>query len=146
MAISVRICSRWLVLGLMLGCLGCSKGYELAPVSGRVELDHHPLAHATISFNPVGGKDLPGSTAMTDEHGNYSLKVADASRAPGAVVGQHAVAISANARDGMDKRSAVMHMRKLEQLPSRYNKDSELKFTVPAVGTSEANFLDLKSK
>ena len=146
MVISARFSSIWLAPALMLACLGCNKGYELAPVSGRVELDHHPLAHARVSFNPIGGKNLPGSSAMTDEQGNFSLKTADPSQTEGAVVGEHQVTVSASPRDSVDKKSAATHMRKMEQLPARYNKETVLKFTVPPGGSADANFLDLKSK
>jgi hypothetical protein len=125
--------------------LGCSKGYQLAPVSGRVEVDHHPFANATVRFSPLGGKDLPMSSGKTDDQGNFTLKVNDSSKALGAVVGEHRVMISADVRN-MEKKVGVTHMRNTELLPSRYNSDSTLKITVPAGGTTEANFLDLKSK
>ena len=136
--------SRLVVFVFLLAAVGCSKGYQIAPVSGRVELDHHPLAHATVAFAPQAGKDFPTSTGTTDEQGNFTLVVNDSSHSPGAVVGEHKVSISLDARN-QDKKIAIKHMRHTELLPSKYSHESTLKFTVAAGGTTQANFLDLKS-
>jgi hypothetical protein len=141
---SLRSNSRLFVFVFLLAPLGCGKGHQVAPVSGRVELDHKPLAHATVTFAPLSGKNLPISSGLTDEQGNFKLVVGDATQAEGAVVGEHRVSISLDTRN-QEKKVQVKHMQQLEMLPTKYNLDSTLKFTVPPGGTKEANFLDLKS-
>ena len=142
--LSMAACNM-LILVWFLTSVGCGKSYPLAPVSGRIEVDHKPLAHAEVTFSPLAGADQPISTGKTDENGAFTLSLNNESRSQGALVGEHRVLISLDVRN-LDKKAVVTHMRKLEQLPARYNAQSELKFTVPAGGTTEANFLDLKSK
>ncbi len=141
----LRLSARYLVLFTAMVSTGCGKGYELAPVSGRVEMNGHPLAHALVTFGPIADPNLPSSSGYTDEEGKFTMTVNDSSKSPGAVIGENHVSISLNSRN-LDKKAAVVHLRKPELLPARYNTASELKFTVPAGGTTEANFLDLKSK
>ena len=144
MYVSLRATSNLLILLLLPVSCGCSNGYQAAPVSGRVEVDHHPLAHAIVTFTPFGGKNLPSSSAVTDNEGKFELTVNDSSKASGAVIGEHTVSIRLDPRN-VDKKEAIKHQRQLEILPSIYNTESALKFTVPVGGTTDASFLDLKS-
>jgi hypothetical protein len=129
---SQRTCVLLIVLLL---ALGCGKGYKLAPVSGRVTLDQHPLANAEVRFVPTAGQDLPYSIDVTDEG------------TPGAVVGPHHVTISMNqARAKIVPRAGTRGAPKLgELLPSKYNRNSTLSCDVPPEGKNYANF-DLTSK
>ena len=130
---------------LLLAAVGCgASGPKIVPVSGRVMMDNKPLAKARVTFQPIGkGGNLypgPGSYGETDADGNYSLKTVGDDK-PGAVVGEHRVEISlpgARPADNDDRTP----MR--NGVPPRYNVKSELRFTVPDGGTSEANFPDLK--
>ena len=143
-SLSFTACKAFICVSLLTS-VGCGKSYPLAPVSGRIEVDHKPLAHAEVMFSPLSGVDHPISMGKTDEKGEFTLSLNNASHSQGAIVGEHRVSISVDIRN-LDKKAVVTHMRRLEQLPARYNSQSELRFTVPAGGTTEANFLDLKSK
>jgi hypothetical protein len=129
-------------LVLLLLPLGCGhKGPDLVPVSGRVMLDNKPLAKATVHFMPASGTASPDSYGVTDTEGRFTLKVSNKGNdREGAVVGKHRVQISVVEHNVGSKTANG------EQLPYRYNHNSKLEFTVPAGGTTEANFLNLTSK
>ena len=136
-----------LLLPLSLLLPGCGKGYQMAPVSGRVLMDNCPLANVEVRFQPTGGNDLPRSIGFTDDQGNYTLYLDNGSDTPGAVVGEHRVEISLDLRrkrPGMTK-PAQMARRLQEMVPSKYNRNSTLTCTVPPEGKSVTNF-DLRSK
>jgi hypothetical protein len=138
----------WLFLFpfLSLGCGG--KNYPLAPVSGRVTMDNEPLVGAEVRFFPTESKDLPFATGTTDNDGRYELHLVT-EPSPGAIIGTHRVTISIDQRRGKIMPTNRPGMRKMGQpgelLPSKYNKDSKMAFTVTPEGTKEANF-DLKSR
>lgn len=136
-----------LLLPLSLLLLGCGKGYQIAPVSGRVLMNGRPLVNVEVRFRPTGGKDLPHSIGSTDEQGNYTLHLGDVRNTPGAVVGEHRVEISFNflrGRPGMTDR-AQLPKNPREMRKGKSNRSWTLTCTVPADGKSDANF-DLKSK
>jgi hypothetical protein len=124
-----------MVSGFGLGCLlvvavGCGQGndgFAYQPVSGTVTVDGEPAAGLTVAFVPQGTALNSGrpSSAVTDETGRYEAKTLDGKQ--GAAIGEHLVSISS---EKMDQ----------ETIPSRYNKQSTLRFTVPAEGTDAANF------
>jgi hypothetical protein len=89
------------------------------------------------------GKKNPDSSARTDEQGYFTLKPEgnDWTGQDGAVVGDHFVQISKYERE-LDKTNRPRG----ELVPAKYNSKMTLRFTVPAEGTKEANFLDLKSQ
>jgi hypothetical protein len=130
---------------LLLVALGCGKGYQVAPVSGRVTLDNRPLANADVRFIPTTGQDLPYSFGITDEQGHYELRLGVDNR-EGAVVGEHHVTISMSQAHGkIMPRPGTGNKRLGEFLPSRYNRASTLTCTVPPEGRTDANF-DLTNK
>jgi hypothetical protein len=125
---------------LCCGVVGCGSP-RFAPVSGRVTLDGQPVPDAVVMFLPVapeGGIDAPGpgSLGLTNEQGEFTLKVV-AEGGPGGLVGEHRVAIAPNTPDGP--------VRRPRPIPAKYNTGAELRFTVPPCGTTEANF-DLTSR
>ena len=130
---------------LLLGCLlavglGCGSS-KFVPVSGKVTLNGKPLAGANVSFEPLAADDSPssqtGSVAKTEADGSFVLKGLGGER--GAVVGKHRVRIVlAGDPAGGDERQPRGGATKT--LPRHYNTDSKLTFTVPAGGTTEANF------
>jgi hypothetical protein len=123
---------------------GCKdQGRALAPVSGLITLDGKPLAGGSIVCQPlappgsvIAGK---GSVAFCDADGRFQLETIDGRL--GSVVGEHRVRIygprnpKASASDGDGGGVAVS-----ELVPKKYNHYTELTLTVPAEGTTEANF------
>jgi len=130
---------------LFLGCLlavglGCGSS-KFVPVSGKVTLNGKALPGATVSFEPLGPDDAPssqpGSVGKTNAEGAFTLKGIDGQA--GAVSGKHRVRIVVAGEDGdADQRPARGGAAR--SLPRHYNADSKLTFTVPAKGTSDANF------
>lgn len=115
---------------------GCTS--DIAPVAGRVTLNGKPLAGAIVTFQPVRdpSADPPtatGSVGVTDGEGRYELQLVDPSRA-GALIGDHAVTISTGTASAVDGAPADG-----ERLPEAW-RDSSQRFTVPAGGTSQADF------
>jgi hypothetical protein len=144
----LRLCP---LLPLLLLPFGCGKSYKTAPVSGRVMMDNRPLANAEVRFTPEGGQNLPFSVGVTDDQGNYELRLGSENDTPGAVPGEHRVTISIDPRK--DKKTSKTMMEsggrmpnKLAELvPKQYNRESKLTCSVPPEGMKDANF-DLKGK
>jgi hypothetical protein len=154
-----RFFAAWLCAALVAGC----GGSQQPPVSGRVTMDGKPLANAWVLFQPMGSQANvnpgPTSAGLTDGDGRYVLKDQLRGR-PGAMVGKHRVRISSGdpyanepvpstpetgTQDGYVPPAAKTRRVFREDIPVRYNQESELEFTVPAGGTDQANF-DLNSK
>jgi hypothetical protein len=134
--------SRWVAGFVLLLAAGCGGG--VAPVSGRVTLEGRPLANARVTFQPVAReKDTdpgPGSTALTDADGRFTLRVVGRN-ANGAVVGRHRVRIVAYAGGAVPTVTDDSNPRLPPQVvPARYNSATELFLDVPAGGTSTADF------
>jgi hypothetical protein len=127
---------------LLLLSLGCSKGQRMAPVSGRILMDHRPLANADVRFYPSEGKNLPYSVGETDDQGNYTLDLAAGRGGEGAIVGEHRVTISIDERK---LRKPLGPKGPRELVPRKYNRNTTLTCTVPPEGKQDADF-DLKSK
>jgi hypothetical protein len=131
-----------LLLGLALVlALGCGSG-KFASVSGKVTLNDKPLANATVSFQPIaaaGERDAggAGSTGKTNANGEYTLKTTTGQ--DGAWVGEHRVLISSLSTEagGEDRRGGP---KLKETVPTKYNSETTLKFTVKPGGTREADF------
>jgi hypothetical protein len=129
----------WLFV-FLVPLAGCgNKEGPFAPVSGVVLLNGKPLADASVSFTPVVTEKTsygPGSHAITDAQGRFTLKVSSAN-GTGALVGRHTVRISLADTPKGDPGGS--HLTK-ELLPARYNSKSELTFEVPSDGTWDARF------
>jgi hypothetical protein len=127
---------------LLFAAIGCGKqaGPGLAPVSGRVLMDNQPLKGAQVRFEPEkreGDANVtPDSYGETDDQGHYTLKPTGArTDVDGAVVGKHHVHISLIKRGQAAGKAGIRDL-----VPAEYNTKSKLTFTVPAGGTTEANF------
>ncbi|MFO7906637.1 MAG: carboxypeptidase-like regulatory domain-containing protein [Planctomycetota bacterium] len=127
-----------------LTCMGCGPGGpELGKVSGKVTMDGEPLDNALVTFSPVeGGRS---SSGKTDENGNYTLSFADRT---GAVVGTHKVSVTtltevegedmsevgsdsdAYMEQAMGGASDYDNATVTEQIPAKYNTETELTFEV----------------
>jgi hypothetical protein len=117
--------------------LGCQKQGSFAPVKGRVLMDNSPLAKATVRFQPTHRENAtlsPDCYGETDEQGYFTLKPAiDRGEAEGAIPGEYSVQISIIDRVTPGKRSR-------ELVPAKYNSKSQLTYTVPPEGTTDAVF------
>jgi hypothetical protein len=121
--------TSFLILGVVL-VLGCG-GPNLAPVSGTVTLDGKPLAKASVTFQPNSPGQLnpgPGSTALTNEKGEYSLQQTGGGK--GAIVGMHRVEISSPIDDGKNNPDEDRRTKPRDRVPLRYNVQSTLQFEV----------------
>lgn len=121
-----------------LGLAGCTENITTVPVSGRVRLNNEPLAGATVTFQPMAGEAngsavAIGSAGQTDAEGRYELRLI-APDQPGALPGKHIVTIT-TATAGSD--DSVLPAG--ERVPLAW-RDGSRTFTVPAEGTSSANF------
>jgi len=129
----------FLLLSLALAALAGCGSSKIAPVSGRVMLNGSPLARASVTFAPIGGKNNqepgPSSAGITDADGRYTLSLIGQD-GRGAVVGKHKVRIALQEElDTADDRPV-----KLKQLPLQFNGQTTLEFDVPPGGTDAADF------
>ncbi len=129
-------------LCLLVGCFGSDK---IAPVSGVVTLDGEPLPGAIVGYEPIATEgDVEagyGSYAKTDDNGRYTLR--SLKNEDGALIGQHRVSVSTVV--GKEGPNGEMLGLTKEQVPARYNNDTELVMEVPQGGTDQAN-LELASR
>jgi hypothetical protein len=142
----LRVFVAVVVAVVTLFVAGCGKNpHRLAPVSGRVTMDGHPLASAVVAFLPdtkPGAKPSPTSRGETDKDGRYTLTSSEDKA--GAVVGTSKVRISTmKSSGGSEVEGGAILAR--EMVPERYNARTELTFEVPEVGTEKADF-ELSSK
>jgi hypothetical protein len=140
-----------LALLFALGCGGGGADFKVAPVSGTVTMDAKPLPGVYVNFQPVAGKDNPnpgpGSYAVTDAGGRYTLKLVEGGK-PGAVVGMHKVSIALQFAEDLgnpetgtpDGTPPRPKLGSVKQIPEQYNARSTLTFTVPAGGNDKADF------
>jgi len=122
-----------LLLPLALFAAGCQQGDrpELGEVQGVVTLDGSPLAGAILYFSPEGG-GRP-SQASTDTDGKYELVYIGTTK--GAKAGKHKVRIT-TAYEGIDPTNPGKTVHHSEQVPAKYNQDTELIVDVlPEVNT-----------
>jgi hypothetical protein len=126
---------------LLLAALvvGCTPKVKTVPVSGRITLDQKPLVGATVTFSPVDAPDkapLEGG-GKTDDQGTFSLKLTTDNTKVGVPPGNYKVRIAL-----FDREAGP---RGVQRVPEKYNSQTVLTFTVPAEGTTSANF-DLNSQ
>lgn len=132
-----------LLLVLALGCLlhcGCGgRGYQLAPVSGRVTLDNKPLADVVVNFQPRQEGNAtpgPGSFGKTDAEGRYWLRTIEEPPVDGAVVGKHIVTIRASLEKTLTTDESVAPPVILPQEAT----NGSLSLVVPPEGSEQADF------
>ncbi|WP_397569471.1 carboxypeptidase-like regulatory domain-containing protein [Schlesneria sp. T3-172] len=123
---------------ITVSCLGCSRGPKIASVRGTVTLDGEPLPYAAVVFNPANGRP---AGATTDENGEYALNFTQGRE--GALIGEHRVIITTR-RDPWKDPNGEVHPSSSEKLPTKYNTQSTLTFTVEPGKTNVADF-DLES-
>jgi hypothetical protein len=137
-----RVCRYSLaIVGLSL--VGCSRGPNVVPVSGRVVVDGQPLANVAVNFGPLTG-GMEGAYAAygkTGADGRYTLKLVDDNR-PGASPGKNRVMLNESAPGGESDGAAP---RVQFKLPPKA-RDGTLLFEVPQAGTDAADFEFNKSE
>jgi hypothetical protein len=123
---------------VVLVLVGCGDGFKVTAVSGQVTMNGHPLPGAQVTFQPIdtaGDDPGPGSSGITDNQGQYTLKLLT-SKKPGAVVGKHRVMIFTYRPSPSKEEGAVIP----ETIPPRFNLDSKLFITISPEGTQTADF------
>jgi len=136
------------------------KQLELTPVSGKVTLDGDPIANAKVVFLPrqlfvEPSLPHPPAAAVTDADGTFRLKTDGADGAP---VGDYLVLISKRddqssaqvpelslielSRELDDLKSEAPNepWMSAESIPSFYNWQTTLHFTIGPKGTNQADF------
>jgi hypothetical protein len=95
----------------LLAVLGCQKpiSAELVPVQGKLLYKNKPVAHATISFIPDGGRgNTRGiqATAETDNDGNFALETYP--HGDGAMPGHYKVTCITEGKNELPKKYSLM--------------------------------------
>ncbi|MGL6072613.1 MAG: hypothetical protein ACRC8S_00500 [Fimbriiglobus sp.] len=134
------------LMTLIFGAIGCSRGPEMAEVSGVLKRAGKPLKNVRVEFWPEG--DGPKSSGVTDAEGKYVLKTVDGVTS-GAVVGPHRVILK-----DLDFYGDEFLGRKAENMPvlnknakERFVKDYENANVTPLKKTVESgkpNSIDLE--
>ena len=95
--------------GLLTGCSGSDRPWEVVPVGGTVTYNGEPVEGLTIEFEPEQGRP---SQALTDDNGHFTLNYTIHEN--GAQVGMHNVTFTWVGSSAGDKPSqAVMEVVKL---------------------------------
>ncbi len=132
--LSILLC--WTLIGFSLGC---SADVKQGTVSGTVTLDGQPLKSGTIRFDSADGHAAAVDTSITD--GKFDVKMAP---------GDKRVTITSPKVIGKKKMydtpDSPTYDITEEQLPKRYNANSELKLTVKVGKQDPEPAFDLKSK
>ncbi|MCL2745137.1 MAG: hypothetical protein FWE67_14935, partial [Planctomycetaceae bacterium] len=133
----------FLLLALLLS--GC--GAPTVPVSGKIVFDGVPAENIAVLFQPqVGGeagKNAPvAAYGKTDKNGAYSLKLLHTKQA-GVIPGEYAVFLSWKDTSGevvnITETDTQLKNKCPYKIPPRAT-SGEMIFTVPAGGTSKADF------
>jgi hypothetical protein len=129
-------CQRLIFGCLLLGALfGCKTqeypGAKRYPLSGRVTYDGEPIDLGSISFLPTDGGDQRVSGGYI-ENGEYSVP-----EGQGANAGKYRVEIRWQKATGkqVKERSEDLTEQRVEGLPAKYHKNSELTAEVSAKQT-----------
>jgi hypothetical protein len=129
MLIRATVLLAWVIAGA-----GCGhSGPELGDVQGTVRLDGQVVQNLQVEFQPAG--DGAPSYGVTDVNGQYSLQYSP--ERMGAIVGTHKVRVTGEYYD-----SDTQTMKKVADIPPRYNSESEL--TVQVTGKGDTLDFDLQ--
>jgi hypothetical protein len=122
---------------VILAAGGCGGSVALAPVEGVVTLDGQPLADASVSLGPTKATEPGPFVGTTDASGKFTLGAVD-NPGGGAAPGEYLVMITTVKQTGSGLESDPPPTQR-EVVPMAY-RDGTTKFTVPAEGTTSANF------
>ena len=142
--------SRIVLRSLCFACLwivisGCGRaeyeGDQRFPLSGKVTFDGKPVEWGSISFIPLSGEEQRASGGVIKD-GVYSVP-----EAKGANAGKYRVEIHSGKLTGKKLKaqdSEDLYDERVEELPDKFHKDSEL---TAEVGPEQTTFnFDLKSE
>lgn len=120
------------LLAMTAGWYGCGVAApELAEVTGTITLNGQPLQGAAVRFTPVSGAGWPAH-GTTNAEGRYRLLSADGR--PGAMPGQHMVAISVEELLAAEQAEQILRGRDFPlpapQIPARYSSGEFLRADV----------------
>jgi hypothetical protein len=111
-----RLC--YLIVPAAALLCGCGDdGLALAPVEGTVLMDGAPVAEAGVMFAPLDNKQGPPAVGTTDGEGKFTLVTANK---PGALVGEHRVAISKTQAIVIPQRRGLPIYKAKELLPPKF--------------------------
>jgi hypothetical protein len=118
--------------------IGCSKGPELADVSGKVTQDGKAIPFAYVVYQPV---EPPGTyaSAYTDAEGNYRVQFT-ASR-EGALIGRHEVTVRTAGLDEIEVEDRTTGKMVTPVLPVGYRPKLQLVYEREV--QTGANVIDL---
>lgn len=135
---SLRLC--WASLGLCCLVLGCGSGDALVPVEGTVTLNGQPLAEANVVLHPVTATGPGPFAGTTGADGKFSLGPSGSADQKGVAPDTYRLTIStlklAPTTGGDDDIPQVLAK---EVVPGDY-RSGNMRFEVPAGGTTSANF------
>ena len=103
--------------------VGCSRGPDIAPVTGVITRDGNPVAGVVVEFQPDRGAP---SYAFTEKDGSYSMQYQ--TDRTGALLGHHVIRIR-TPKEITDPETGETISRK-ETIPKAYNDESTLELTV----------------
>jgi len=123
-------------LAIAAALVGCGGGdsVDTGEVTGKVTMDGKPLEGAILTFIPESGRP---SYAETDAEGMYELQYTRGQT--GALIGTHTVQISTEKQGDPDSDDPEDQKSRKEEVPAKYNVDSELTVKVDP-GSNEHNF------
>jgi len=132
------------VCGLVAGCGRGGGSFSVVPVSGTITKEGKPAAGVHVAFSPSaegkkGGEAGPGSTAVTDAAGKFTLQTTEAKPRKGAVAGKHRVTLTSGTQRAPDDDS-IGPVKGQVEIPAKFS-DGSMTFDVPAAGTDKADFV-----
>lgn len=119
----------------LAACGGSGDGPQLASVSGKVTFDGQPLSDASVEFAPIEVEQVEegvggsGGNAATDESGKYTVRTGSQF---GLQPGKYLVRIAKTSYDDDGQE--------MQQIPARYNTESDLEVTIESGGNSSLDF------
>lgn len=136
---SLRLC--WASLGLCCLVLGCGSGDALVPVEGTVTLNGQPLAEAAVTLLPVTATSPGPFSGTTDNEGRFVLGPSSSPDQRGVAPGEYRLTISTLKVAPMEVVDDSVQPQVLakEVVPGDY-RSGNMRFEVPAGGTTSANF------
>jgi hypothetical protein len=131
----------------LLVCSGCGSSVRLGQVDGTVQLDGKPIGQVMVIFVP-DDRNLPQSTAITDEHGHFQMRCNNGSM--GAAIGEHRVTLvdgsAAPASKGRNDDPPEPTEQPPNRIPSAYNQATKTPLRQTVAAGSQTITLEIASE